>query len=350
MPNQPNASLLRSTDWICDPVRIVRRNVITLIVVLVLVADVFATWIITGRVSERYPPQGRFVDVEGGRLHLIERGPARPEATILLVHGASSNAAEPMLALGGRLAERYRVIAIDRPGHGWSERLGGRADASPARQAALIAQVLMKENTGRVIVVAHSWAGTVGTSLALEHSDVVSGLVLLAPVSHPWPGGIAWYYHVASAPLLGTLFTWTLSAPTGSVMLPSAIASVFAPQTPPANYIEDAQVPLVLRPATFAANAEDMKDLLAFVEVRQGLYGAIDMPTTIITGDQDTTVSPVIHASVLAAQIVGARLVVMPGVGHQPQYADPALVVNEINAVVMRVLQRQQNVSQPAKP
>lgn len=325
---------------------------ITLIVVLVLVADLIATWIIVGRVVERYPPQGRFVDVEGGRLHLIERGPAQPEATIVLVHGASSNAAEPMLALGGRLAERYRVISIDRPGHGWSARLGGRADASPARQAALIAKVLAKENTGRAIVVAHSLAGAVGTSLALEHSDIVGGLVLLAPVSHPWPGGIAWYYHLASAPVLGTLFTWTLSAPSGYVLIPAATAGVFAPQIPPANYIEAGQIPLVLRPATFAANAEDVKDLLAFVEARQGLYGAIDMPTTIITGDQDTTVSPTIHARTLAAQVVGARLVVMPGVGHQPQYADPTLVLNEIDAVVARASQRQQApgaASTPAK-
>ena len=47
-----------------------------------------------------------------------------------------------MLGLGARLSQRYRVIALDRPGHGWSERKRGLGEAEPARQAALIAGAL----------------------------------------------------------------------------------------------------------------------------------------------------------------------------------------------------------------
>jgi pimeloyl-ACP methyl ester carboxylesterase len=315
----------------------VRRIVILLFVVLVLIVDFIATNMIASRVAARFPPQGRFIDVDGGRLHVIERGPAQPLATIVLLHGASSNAADSMLALGGDLSKRYRVLAFDRPGHGWSERLGGRNDALPAQQATLIARALAKDNAGPVIIVAHSLAGAVGTSLALEHANRVAGLVLLAPVSHPWPGGIAWYYNVAATPVLGPLFAWTMAAPTGYALMPGAITSVFAPQIPPVDFIDAARISLVLRPANFEANAQDMQNLLAYVQARQGIYGAIDMPTTIITGDQDTTVSPDIHSRALAAQIVGAKLIVMPGVGHQPHYANPALVLSEIDAVVTRV-------------
>ena len=61
---------------------------------------------------------------------------------ILLIHGATSNARDMLVALGPDLARRHRVIIPDRPGHGWSSRPGGRADASPARQAALIVEAL----------------------------------------------------------------------------------------------------------------------------------------------------------------------------------------------------------------
>src|SRR5687767_948824 len=100
------------------------------------------TWVIGLIIEARYPPTGRFVSVEGGRLHVIEAGPAEPLGTVVLLHGASGNAADPMLALGHKLSERYRVLAVDRPGHGWSDRIAGQAAAAPARQAAIIAEAL----------------------------------------------------------------------------------------------------------------------------------------------------------------------------------------------------------------
>ena len=92
-------------------------------------------------IEHAHPPTGRFVEVDGGRLHLVELGPAGAPPVVLL-HGASGNLGDMRLALGERLARSHRVILIDRPGHGWSDRPGGSADASPARQAALIHQAL----------------------------------------------------------------------------------------------------------------------------------------------------------------------------------------------------------------
>jgi pimeloyl-ACP methyl ester carboxylesterase len=146
------------------------------------------TWVLGLVIEARYPPAGRFVQVGGGRLHVIEAGPAAPLGTVVLLHGASGNAADPMLALGQKLSGRYRVLAVDRPGHGWSDRIDGQAAASPARQAALIAEALRALGVGRAVVVAHSWAGAVAPNLALDHADVTGGLVLFAPVTHPWPG------------------------------------------------------------------------------------------------------------------------------------------------------------------
>ena len=162
--------------------------------ILLLVAGLaaFTGWK-SREIALRFPATGRFVEVEGGRLHYAERLPdGAPRATVILLHGASGSQADVMAPLGDRLAaEGFRVLAFDRPGHGWSDRPDGRDDASPARQAQLVRQAAERLGVTRAIVAAHSLAGVMATNLAIEHKDFVAGLVLIAPVTHPWPGGIA---------------------------------------------------------------------------------------------------------------------------------------------------------------
>src|SRR3954468_9612441 len=104
---------------------------------LLLLCGAVASLVIARVIEARYPPAGRFVEVAGGRLHVVEMAPQgrEPEATVLLLHGPSGACGDPILALGERLAQRFRVVAIDRPGSGWSDRLGGPEAASPATQA-----------------------------------------------------------------------------------------------------------------------------------------------------------------------------------------------------------------------
>src|SRR3569833_3480657 len=141
------------------------RMILTSLVIVVVVLGGLAafTAISARRIERAHPPAGRFVEVDGGRLHLLELGPA--DATpVVLLHGATGNLNDMRVALGDRLAARYRVILIDRPGHGWSDRPDGSADASPARQAALLHQALQRNGISRAIMVGHSWSGALATA------------------------------------------------------------------------------------------------------------------------------------------------------------------------------------------
>jgi len=119
------------------------------------------------------------------------------------------------LALGDALSRRHRVILVDRPGLGWSEQSPDTAAASPAQQAAMVSELLERLDIGSTIIVAHSLAGSVATALALDDPFRIAGLVLIAPVSHPWPGRIAWYYHVATTPVIGPCSRKQLRSPSG---------------------------------------------------------------------------------------------------------------------------------------
>ena len=315
------------------------RVVFAGIAVLIVIGWMF-TWHETSVIGRAYPPRGSFVTLPGGiRLHYTERLPqGSRRGTMLLLHGASGNQADIMLPLGDRLAAKgFRVLAVDRPGHGWSDRPDGEADASPARQADLILAALRQIGVDRAIVVGHSWSGALAADLALDHRDFTQGLVLLSPVLYPWPSGVAWYNHVATWPWIGPLFTHLLTMPVGLLSIQGGVAEVFAPQAPPPDYAVRTGVYLVLRPAEFTANAQDVVHLHDFVTAQGPRMPTIAVPTAIIAGDGDTVVSPEIHARHAARDIPGATLLMLPGVGHSPHWADPDRVVEVIVGVARRI-------------
>jgi pimeloyl-ACP methyl ester carboxylesterase len=307
-----------------------------LILVLVIVAALglcaTLTSLATFYLERVHRPAGRLVPVDGGRLHVVELGPAQAAGLpVVLLHGASGNLEDQRLTLGNALAATRRVILIDRPGHGFSDRPGGPLDASPGRQAALVAQALDGRGVARAIVVGHSWSGALAAALALDFPARVAGLVLLAPVTHPWPGGIAWYNSLAATPVIGQLFVRTLALPLGMLMIGNAIANVFAPQRPPTDYLRLAAARLVLRPAEFTANAQDLAQLKEFVTAQVPRYRAIAAPCAIISGDRDDTVSIDLHSRAVVALIPRARLIVLTGIGHMPQHAAPAAIAAAID-------------------
>jgi pimeloyl-ACP methyl ester carboxylesterase len=282
-------------------------------------------------IASRHPPAGRFVETDGGRLHVLELGTRTDAPPVVLLHGASANLQDMRLTLGERLAARHRVILIDRPGHGWSERPDGDDAASSTRQAALIAQALDRLGVPRAIIVGHSFAGAVVTALALDHPARVAGLALLAPVTHPWPGGIAWFYRLASTPVVGPLFARTIVLPAAFPLLDRLAQAVSTPQTMPDDYVRRSALALLLRPSSFIANASDVARLKASVVRQSPRYAEIVAPTVIVVGDRDTIVSPKIHSRALASTLPHVKLIVLPGIGHAVQHVAADIVVAEID-------------------
>jgi len=310
---------------------------IPIIVVAVLALLALATQAGVLLLERSYPPQGQTVAVTGASLNVVELGPRDAAGPpILLLHGASSNLEAMRRPLGDMLAQRHRVILIDRPGHGWSPR-EREGDSTPEVHARMIADALAKRDTGPVIVVVHSLAGALGARLALDHPDRVAGLVMLAPVTHPWYGGVGFYTRLVTTPVLGPLLAHTITLPLGLLLAEPGARAVFLPQAMPDNFVKDSATPLLLRPREFLANARDLVTLKQAVEEQSPRYSEIRTQVTIISGDVDKTVSTVIHSRMFAKAVAGAKLIELPGVGHMVQNAVPDLVVSEIEAMAVRI-------------
>jgi alpha-beta hydrolase superfamily lysophospholipase len=120
--------------------------------------------------------EDHFVVVENLRVHYIATGTGR---TVVMIHGNAGNVADFDFGTVALLSREYRVVAIDRPGHGSSGRPTQKA-ATIEYQAQLLHQTLTSLGISQPILVGHSWGAALALAYSLKYPGEVSGMVLLA--------------------------------------------------------------------------------------------------------------------------------------------------------------------------
>ena len=308
---------------------------LTILVAILLLSGVSAcvhSAVYAARVNNSHPANGSFVEVNDANVHVLQQGDAGP--VVLMIHGASANAREFEWTLAPKLAETHRVLMMDRPGHGHSERPDDAETlAVQAEQAAGVLHALAPGE--KAIVVGHSFGGAVSLRLALDHPELVDGLVLLAPVSHDWGGGgEAWYNKYASHDLFGPLFTQLVPI-VGPSQVKSGISNVFSPNPAPDGYFENSAIGLLFRPSNFVANAKDVNALRGELARQQDRYAEISVPTIVFSGALDTVISPPLHVGKLKHQVDGLELVKLGDGGHMPHHAFGDAVVATIQKLTV---------------
>lgn len=282
-----------------------------------------------------YPPEGQIVEVAGQRVHLVVQGRAQGEAPdVVLIHGSSGSTRDMTFALAPALAERYRVISVDRPGLGWSAR---DADgASLARQAQLLQGAVAQVGADRPIVVGQSYGGAVALTWALDYPDQTAALVTLSSPAFPWEGGLSLFYKITSSALGQALIVPLITAWVPRSKITSELQSVFKPQTMPEGYGDYFGPRMTLRRSALAANGEQRAALKPQMAAMVARYRDMTLPVEIVHGTADTTVSPRIHALPLLAALPNAAYTPLDGIGHMPQHVAIPQVVAAIDRAAAR--------------
>jgi pimeloyl-ACP methyl ester carboxylesterase len=280
------------------------------------------------RTERKYPPVGKFVSVDGVRLHYVEAGEGPP---VVLLHGNASMLNDPALSILDPLSQKYRVIAFDRPGFGYSDRPKNRV-WTPEAQAALLRDAFRALGIDRPVVYGHSFGALVAMAFAVSYPADIRAVVPASGYYYPtWrlDSAIAW---MNDLPVIGSVLRNTLTPLEGVVFGKLAVRLMFDPAPIPQAY-ETFPAGLALRPEQLRAAAEDGTTVRAWAKRTQGLYGDIHVPVMIVTGADDRVVGYRAHSLRLSREVPGAQLRILPGTGHMVHHTRPRDVVEAINDV-----------------
>jgi len=277
------------------------------------------------------PPEGQFVTLAGGRIHAVMRGTG-PD--LVLIHGANGNARDFTLDLVGRMAQDFRVIALDRPGFGYSDAFEG--PESPQEQARILREATAELGVKTPIVLGHSYGGAVALAWALQGGDDVSALVLLAPASHPWPGDLGFWYRVTETGFGQNVLLPLVAHLAPRAAMERAVAGVFAPNNVPAGYLDHLGPDLTLNPDQLRLNARQINSLIDHVKAMAPEYPGLRLPIEVLHGTADKTVGMSIHSERLEAEVASVVLTRLNGVGHMPHHARPQAVADAIRRAATR--------------
>jgi pimeloyl-ACP methyl ester carboxylesterase len=275
------------------------------------------------------PPVGKFIDVNGCRLHYAEKGEGD---VVVLLHGSGSMLQDfTASGLFDLAARRFRVIAFDRPGYGYSTR-PRRTIWTADAQAELIHAALAGLNVRQAIVFAHSWGPLVAISLARKHPEAVRGLVLASGFYYPrWDLEIVLHWLV-SIPLAGRVLRWTIAPLLGRLAWRREVARNFDPRPVPDAFAAFPKE-MALRPAHIGTMVMETRLLLPAASALTLEYGKLSMPVAIMTGESDRICDAQTHSLQLHRDVPHSKLIPLPGEGHMIHYTATGAVMDAIELV-----------------
>lgn len=290
----------------------------------------------TRRAEAEHPPAGRFVEVDGVRLHYVDRGLGRP---VVLLHGNGVTWHDwEASGVVDRAVMGHRVIAFDRPGFGYSSR-PRHTVWTPRAQAALIARALAELGVADALVVGHSWGALVALAMAVDHPEIAAGLVLMSGYYYPTARPDVLPMAAPAVPGLGDVLAHTVSPLSGAAMGPLIIKASFAP-APVSKKFARFPLALALRPRQVRATAADAVLMVPAAAELSRHYAELDLPVAIMAGKGDRIADVATHAERLAADILDSELRIVPELGHLFHYDATDAVVAAIDAVAARVTGR----------
>ncbi|MFH1438192.1 MAG: alpha/beta hydrolase [Pseudomonadota bacterium] len=262
------------------------------------------------------PAKNQFVEIDGQRIRYIDVGEGEP---VLLIHGFGS-ALEAWQQVIPRLREGRRVIALDLPGFGKSDKHD--RDYSSPSLAETVHAFMQKLGIEKADVVAHSWGCSIALALAMQRPASVRRLVL----SGAWvfeeqlPPFAKW----ARVPVLGEIiFGWTYK----ELIAQRLALGFYEPEKIVDQKFVDAVEKAMDRPGAVAAALAATRGQR--FENMEKHYAAVTQKTLIVWGREDEVARP-LYGEKLSNIIPNARLVFIPQCGHLPMVERPVQFANKV--------------------
>lgn len=254
---------------------------------------------------------GTWTSVNGRKLHYLDRGTGNP---VFVLHGGPGMEFNYFLPYLDDLEANARLIYVDQPGHGLSERFPPNEAYTISGTVAALERLREILGLETITLLGHSYGGMVSQLYALAHPDRVAGLILVDTLATPeWiddvrqnfqrygnaeqrnpPRGLSVEEHLR---IYFPLYFWPEDRAASNAFLDRAILS-----------------------------EEPRRQLNATREFRnfdmRGDLSRITAPTLVLVGERDLITTPA-QARILHEGIAGSHLYVFPETGHNPFVEEP---------------------------
>ncbi|MGJ0525304.1 alpha/beta fold hydrolase [Burkholderia gladioli] len=291
------------------------------------------------QVRRRFPPEGKFVDIDGDRLHYVDYGSGSP---IVMVHGLCGQLRNFAYLELPRLAQSHRVIVVDRAGSGRSTR-GPGSQANVYAQARTIARFIDTLGLEKPLLVGHSLGGAIALAVGLDHPDSVSRIALIAPLTHTETEPPAAFKGLALRwPLLRRFASLTMGIPVMILQSRKAIDAIFAPEPVPRDFPIKGGGLMGLRPEAFYAASSDLVAAPEDLPEMERRYPTLGVPVSVLYGRQDAILSYRKHGEALKQKLPGIELTLVEG-GHMLPVTQPVQTTDWIREVAAQA-------AEPAAP
>jgi pimeloyl-ACP methyl ester carboxylesterase len=295
-----------------------------------LLAAHLATRLAARRAVRIVPPAGRTFEVPGGTIHWVEAGEGLP---VVFIHGLGGQLQHFTYALTGRLDERFRVVALDRPGSGHSLRAVG-SDARLTRQAEMIAAFLAAKGVPPAIIVGHSLGGAVALALAERHPERVRALALIAPLTQPMANAPPIFRPLQiRSPVVRAFLAQTVAVPMARMTAQRTLREVFAPEPVPDDFPTRGGAALNLRPQGYLIPSEDLLAAEREMSAIASGIAELKMPVGVLYGSQDAILDPYLHGDRMRESLPEVVLERVEGAGHMLPLTQPEACARFVRAV-----------------
>jgi len=282
-----------------------------------------------GRPFEPLYDNSGIMSIEGTDLHYRQWGEESAEG-VLLVHGFSGSTFSWRFTAPALAADGYRVIAVDLPGFGLSER-DLSFTPTAAKRAELLWPLLESLDSGSIWhLVGHSMGGGVVAAMALQRPEQVQSVTLAAgAIPAAGRGRTSWVFHYP--PLGRSVRHLATRVFLTEENVERALASAYG-RVPTKYEFEGYYRPLLIKDSDAA--------LVKMLKTRErNLMSELEdfqKPVLLIWGEEDAWVQ-LEEGYKLLSLLQNSELVVLAGEGHCPMETAP----QEFNDFLLKFLAEQ---------
>jgi 3-oxoadipate enol-lactonase len=262
------------------------------------------------------------VDTALGRLRVQTRG----SGDSMMFWPSLLMTGDMWAAQADHFGDRCRVILVDPPGHGQSQKLTAMFDFADC--ARCIIDILDALGEERTHFVGNSWGGMIGGTFAATYPDRIGRAVLMNCTASP--AGTRQKIEYGFLLLMAKLFGGVRPPLTRSVLRAFLGPTTFSTRPDVVAFVRD-----TVQSVDIGSGSWAVRSVVPARPDQRSLFAKISTPVLVVAGAEDATFS-LPETIAMAEAIPGAAVAVLEGVAHLAGLENPPLVNTLIEEFVFR--------------